>query len=279
MTTVDQVMLVVEGGPNSNQEIPLLGPTTTLGRQPGNDVVVAETGVSRQHAEIASTDDGYRLRDLSSTNGTFVNSKKVEGEGSLLKDGDKIRLGPSGVLLVFRSPTAHTQALTLEKPADGGTEAWVVKEPEEPSMTMATDLSEVAAAAPAGGEPTYEGNVQLTVGADVSMGLVVNFLQQLRERPEFRILRMANNREGGTDVWLALRQPVPILRVLGEMDGVTQVSPAKEADSSSEDGVTVTVLLGAKGSNPSEAGALCVNCKEPLEPGTAICPNCRKTQA
>ena len=97
MNLTDQVVLVVEGGPNDEEEIPLTGPVTSLGRQSSNDVVVAETGVSRQHAEILRVESGYNLRDLSSTNGTFVNSKKIEQGDYLLQDGDTIRLGASKV--------------------------------------------------------------------------------------------------------------------------------------------------------------------------------------
>ena len=66
--TADQTALVVQGGPTDGEVIPLLD-RTTMGRQSGNDVLVADLGVSRQHAAILKTEDGYSLRDLSSSNG------------------------------------------------------------------------------------------------------------------------------------------------------------------------------------------------------------------
>jgi len=49
----------------------------TVGSQEGNDLVLADATVSRCHAELTRTPDGYRLRDLGSTNGTYVNGVRV----------------------------------------------------------------------------------------------------------------------------------------------------------------------------------------------------------
>ena len=54
-------------------------PTVTrIGRSPANDVVIDEEGVSWFHAEMRISDDGPRLVDLNSHNGTFVNGRKIE---------------------------------------------------------------------------------------------------------------------------------------------------------------------------------------------------------
>lgn len=50
--------------------------------------------VSRLHAEVFRTEEGYFVRDLNSRNGTFVNEKKVkEGESLPIHFGDRIRFG------------------------------------------------------------------------------------------------------------------------------------------------------------------------------------------
>ena len=85
--------LIIEGGPREDEVIQL-GPTVTFGREESNDIVVDDGSASRTHAEIIQTDEGYALRDLRSTNGTFVNQEKLGGEDYLLKDGDRIQLGP-----------------------------------------------------------------------------------------------------------------------------------------------------------------------------------------
>lgn len=58
-------------------------------------------GVSRQHASITPSDEGYVIRDLGSSNGTFVNENAVSPETSrLLRNHDQIRLG--GLMLFVR---------------------------------------------------------------------------------------------------------------------------------------------------------------------------------
>ena len=51
--------------------------------------------VSRRHAEIRRAPDGYRIRDLGSTNGTFVNGMRLAAEGDrMIATGDRIALSP-----------------------------------------------------------------------------------------------------------------------------------------------------------------------------------------
>ena len=74
---------------------PLLGALTTLGRDEGADVVLDDPGISRRHSEIRVTNDGPHLvtsiRDLGSTNGTFVNGDRVTSQR--LQDGDRVTIG------------------------------------------------------------------------------------------------------------------------------------------------------------------------------------------
>ena len=62
-----------------------------LGRENGCQLVLKDNSVSRQHASINLTGEGYQLEDLRSMNGTRINGQKVEKE--LLRSGDKIRIG------------------------------------------------------------------------------------------------------------------------------------------------------------------------------------------
>jgi hypothetical protein len=50
----------------------------TIGRSAENDVVVADPQVSRRHAELRAGPQGFELRDLDSTNGTWVNGRRVQ---------------------------------------------------------------------------------------------------------------------------------------------------------------------------------------------------------
>ena len=264
MDAVDRVLLKVEGGPDDGQEVPITEATTVFGRQSGADVVVPEAEVSRKHAEIVEQDGMHYLRDLGSTNGTFVNSEKIPEGDRLLQDGDQIRLGSAEVSFVFRAPVASTLAITLEQPA---MDPLTVAGDLEVMSTQAIDLS-------AGEEELFEGTVRLNVRVEGGMGLVVSFTQQLRERQEFRLLKLSNNRTGGTDIWLGLRQPIPLRDMLDAMEVVSEVSHTAGRDLSpeSEDPPLTVILKSGGGPVP------CVSCKQPLEAGTTVCPHCRKPQ-
>lgn len=70
-----------------------LGPKTTLGRHPANSLRLVDREVSKEHAVIEQNGRDYILRDLNSSNGTFVNGRRVKE--MRLKDGDEITLGGS----------------------------------------------------------------------------------------------------------------------------------------------------------------------------------------
>lgn len=63
-----------------------------IGRDPSNDVVLPSPNVSRFHAQIQKVGQRYRVEDLRSTNGVFVNDEKVDGS-LWLKPNDTIRIG------------------------------------------------------------------------------------------------------------------------------------------------------------------------------------------
>ena len=68
-----------------------------IGRDPTNDFVVDDIEVSRNHAKITCLDDIYKIEDLNSTNGTFINGRQIN-QPEKLKDGDLINLGEKNVL-------------------------------------------------------------------------------------------------------------------------------------------------------------------------------------
>ena len=74
---------------------PLLSAITVLGRDNTADVILDDPGISRRHTEIRVTSDGPHLvasiRDLGSTNGTFVNGERITSQR--LADGDRINVG------------------------------------------------------------------------------------------------------------------------------------------------------------------------------------------
>ena len=70
-----------------------------IGREPDNDIVVDSAGLSRNHAKIEEIDGNYILSDLDSTNGTFLNKKKIKQVK--LKNTDEIIVGKH--MIVFQS--------------------------------------------------------------------------------------------------------------------------------------------------------------------------------
>lgn len=69
----------------------LEGETVTLGRDARCELTISDHSVSRRHACLELTEGGYRLRDLGSTNGTFVNEQRIDSV--LLKGDERIRIG------------------------------------------------------------------------------------------------------------------------------------------------------------------------------------------
>jgi pSer/pThr/pTyr-binding forkhead associated (FHA) protein len=63
-----------------------------VGRSRECDVVLADTNVSRRHAEVRPTGSGWLVQDLGSTNGVRVNGRRAEGPHPL-EAGDELELG------------------------------------------------------------------------------------------------------------------------------------------------------------------------------------------
>ena len=136
MTQSELPLLTIVGGPHDGKTMPIAKPRVTLGRTEDNDVAVGEPWVSRGHAEIVRSDVGYHLRDLGSTNGTFVNGLGI-GKEHLLRHGDHIGLGNSKVSLVFRTDAQRTvERLLLEPDSE---QAWSPK--SVPELVGAATLS------------------------------------------------------------------------------------------------------------------------------------------
>ena len=78
---------------------PLMGALTIVGRDDRADIILDDPGISRQHCEIRVTTDGPHfvstIRDLGSTNGTFVNGERISSER--LQPGDRVTVGRTSV--------------------------------------------------------------------------------------------------------------------------------------------------------------------------------------
>jgi hypothetical protein len=63
----------------------------TIGRTQENDILMNDFAISRSHAIVELRGEDYYLKDLGSSNGTYVNGKLIEDRGTLLRDGDAVR--------------------------------------------------------------------------------------------------------------------------------------------------------------------------------------------
>ena len=79
--------------------------TTTIGRLAENALQIDDASVSSSHAEIFSEEDHFFLRDLGSTNGTFINGEKIEK--TILQEGDELCFG--SVVTLFGSLKAYEE--------------------------------------------------------------------------------------------------------------------------------------------------------------------------
>ncbi len=105
----NQVVLVTLSGPDAGTEFALERERTLIGRGPGVELSFADQAMSRQHAALELHADGFRLRDLGSTNGCLVNGARVAAAD--LKHADRIQIGEHEFQLVVsersRPPRAH----------------------------------------------------------------------------------------------------------------------------------------------------------------------------
>ena len=87
----------------------------TVGKSDNADIVLADPGVSRLHAIVEPLGGGWAVRDLDSTNGTWVNGRRLAAERPL-RNGDEIRVGETR--LTFRSAVrdGDTATRAVSKP-------------------------------------------------------------------------------------------------------------------------------------------------------------------
>lgn len=72
----------------------------TIGREEENSIVINDIQVSRKHLKISSNDKDFYIEDLDSTNGTWINEKKIT-KTVKLRHGDQINLGKSKTYFMF----------------------------------------------------------------------------------------------------------------------------------------------------------------------------------
>lgn len=108
--------LKVIKGFNKGEVYSLEDDLITIGRGEENGIVFNIAEVSRMHAELTKAEEGYMIKDLGSTNGTFVDKKKV-GNKYLLKPGDTIMLGDA-IYLTYQADLDPEETLVAPRRDD-----------------------------------------------------------------------------------------------------------------------------------------------------------------
>ena len=250
-TTVN-ANIVITGGSEDGRIVPISSRGLTIGRLPDNDIVINEPWVSRTHAEILCIGSQHLLRDLSSSNGTFVSDRQIGSANHPLEDGDQIRFGRSEVQLIFRFSGAVTLKMSKETMLENDpkqVQSPPILQADAAQNTLAS-MESVPSAEPQSitpphepGEELFEGDVRLNVTADGDMRRMFQFVHELRKNSRLRVLRLARGAHQDIAIWLGLREQVPLRSLLSAMNCVSEVKCGNGKDSAS--GRTFDIALSA----------------------------------
>jgi hypothetical protein len=155
--------LRIQSGSETGRTIVLAGDSLVIGRYPLADIVINEPGVAYRHAVLTRSGGVYRLADLDSDGGTYVNGRRIVAEPVALTPGDIILLGSQLSLAFLEEPQLTAEAAEPElpteeevAPAASVVEAEVVEsEYEPPPPTAATVNEAVVGPTPQPAEPTH----------------------------------------------------------------------------------------------------------------------------
>jgi pSer/pThr/pTyr-binding forkhead associated (FHA) protein len=110
--TMTKLVILSEGMTGRTHELTV--DKTTVGRVEDNTLQISEASVSSHHAEILLRGSDVVVKDLNSTNGTFINGEQISGEATL-KPGQILRLGKIEIRL---ETAASAAASAAKKPAE-----------------------------------------------------------------------------------------------------------------------------------------------------------------
>ncbi|MFM8603515.1 MAG: FHA domain-containing protein, partial [Gemmatimonadota bacterium] len=115
-----------------------------VGRATTTDCPVVDPTVSRQHAELRVTREGVAVRDLGSSNGTYINDAPVDATGGLVRAGETVRFGKVGFTCTSIAATPAVAAVSAPIAAPGAT---IVR--QVPKLSELEAIAAARAAAPA----------------------------------------------------------------------------------------------------------------------------------
>lgn len=84
-------LLVIRSGDRSGERFTLRSGIVDVGRHPDSAICLDDVTVSRRHARIDNDNGQYRIEDLGSLNGTYINQQRIDSE--TLRHGDELQIG------------------------------------------------------------------------------------------------------------------------------------------------------------------------------------------
>jgi pSer/pThr/pTyr-binding forkhead associated (FHA) protein len=108
--------LLVVAGESAGKLFPLNKPELVIGRSPNADIRINEKAVSHNHARLSMDNGVCTLRDIESTNGTFVNNELIAGPVRL-RGGDAVGVGSTTFTYLAGTETTSDQTIQLRNPS------------------------------------------------------------------------------------------------------------------------------------------------------------------
>jgi pSer/pThr/pTyr-binding forkhead associated (FHA) protein len=136
--------LLVVAGESAGKLFPLNKPELIIGRSPSADIRINEKAVSHNHARLGMDNGVCTLRDLESTNGTFVNNELIVGPVRL-RGGDAVGVGSTTFTYLAGTETTSDQTIQLRNPSQAPPNNFIDAVRVQPSMppTYAPQVSAV----------------------------------------------------------------------------------------------------------------------------------------
>lgn len=100
---MEQPVILADKGPLKGMQWPL-NDALTIGRDEASDIVIPDRQVSRAHARISASAEGFWLEDLGSKNGTYLNEQLINGTHEL-HEGDEFRIAFAQTFLFLSADT------------------------------------------------------------------------------------------------------------------------------------------------------------------------------
>jgi predicted component of type VI protein secretion system len=141
--------LYIEDEAGNVQVVPFDAEEITVGRDPGNTVVLPERNVSRKHARIRAENGHYRILDSGARYGLKLNGVRIGSDGHIFRPGDLALIGDFKVKLLagdgalVEEPDAPPQAAKAVRRQTEQAEIIEDDEPKNPTVTL-PEIEEVA---------------------------------------------------------------------------------------------------------------------------------------